>query len=75
MTEKWRRKEGEKTGKSTRKKTEKELREHQRAAALTHLAKGKIGKAVGRPTSFGVASTDDPAAMAALRSKYVNRGK
>ena len=62
-------------GKPMRQKSQEEVREGQRAVALTHLAKGEISKTVSRLTSFGVASTEDPAVMEALRSKYVDRGK
>ena len=62
-------------GARRKEKSETEKREDQRKAALSHLSKGEIGKAVSRLTSFGVASTEDPAVMAALRAKYVERGK
>ena len=62
-------------GRNRRQKSEVEMKEVQRKVALSHLQKGEISKAVGRLTSFGVANTDDPAVMAALKSKYVVRGK
>ena len=50
--------------------SETEKKEIQRKVALSHLSKGEISKAVSRLTSFWVASTEDPAVMAALRVKY-----
>ena len=58
-----------------RHKSEEEIKEGQRKLALSHLQKGEISKAVSRLTSFGMASIDDPVVMAALKSKYVARGK
>ena len=57
-------------GARRKEKSEMEKREDQRKVALSHLLKGEISKAVSRLTSFGVASTEDPAVMAALRAKY-----
>ena len=62
-------------GARRKEKSEMEKREDQRKVALSHLSKGEISKAVSRLTSFGVASTEDPDVMAALRAKYVERGK
>ena len=62
-------------GKPKKEKSEQEIKEKQRKDALAHLQKGEISKAVSRLTSFGVASTDDPVVMAALKAKYVARGR
>ena len=62
-------------GRTRRQKSEEEIKEGQRKLALSHLQKGEISKAVSRLTSFGMASIDDPVVMAALKSKYVARGK
>ena len=62
-------------GQRRREKSEEEIKQLQRKVALSHLQKGEISKAVGRLTSFGVASTEDPAVMASLKSKYIQRGK
>ena len=56
-------------------KGEGEIRRHKRKVALSLLAKGQVSKAVARLTSHGVASTDDPAVMAALREKYPPRSR
>ena len=63
------------TGRTRRQKSEEKIKEGQRKVALSHLQKGEISKAVSRLTSFGMASIEDPVVMAALKSKYVVRGK
>ena len=46
-----------------------------RKAALVHLSKGQVSKAVSRLTSHGVADTRNPTVMAALKSKYIARSR
>ena len=52
---------------------EQEDRERKRETVLGLVAKGQVGRAARRISSFGVASVDNPAAMAALRAKYPDR--
>ena len=55
--------------------SEEEIKRQKRKAALTHLAKGQVSKAVSRLTSHGVADTRNPTVMSQLKSKYVRRSR
>ena len=55
--------------------SEDEIKRQKRKAALTHLAKGQVSKAVSRLTSHGVADTRNPTVMTGLKSKYVRRSR
>ena len=56
-------------------RSEEEVMRLKRKAALVHLSKGQVSKAVSRLTSHGVADTRNPTVMAALKSKYIARSR
>ena len=56
-------------------RSEEEIMRLKRKAALVHLSKGQVSKAVSRLTSHGVADTRNPTVMAALKSKYIARSR
>ena len=56
-------------------RSEEEIMRLKRKAALVHLSKGQVSKAVSRLTSHGVADTKNPTVLTSLKSKYIARSR